>query len=502
MAPTVPARLVDRNPRVAADRLIAELVPPPRFERGAVRDLRTRSRPAEQAAALAALRDFADRMDAPAPRRRLFVRRPSAPLGPTGIYLDGGFGVGKTHLLASLWFAAPAPKSFGTFGELTNLVGALGFGATVDALCAHRLLCIDEFELDDPGRHGPGVHPADAAGRGAAYVSPPPPTRCPGHWVKAASPRRTSCARSRHWPRDSRPYGSRVRTIGIAGSPRHRSRLDDDAVTGIATAVPDATLDDFPDLLTHLASLHPSRYAALIDGVTAACLRGVAPIEDQSAALRFVALADRLYDREVPVVSSGVPFDAVFPADMLAGGYRKKYFRAVSRLSALAREGAGAAPLSRAAISATEHGHRLGSQAHRRTDRCGLFRGRGEQDLAGVGTQRAPSARLSARLHGHPDGAAVQHEPAGRPRRSPPRPGPGADRSARAYGGAGRAGRGASPGSARAGPSSARPSAASSARPSRGPAGRGRASASQPCSANSRRRPALTASASSGSRGR
>ncbi len=43
------------------------------------------------------------------------------------------------------------PKAFGTFVELTNLVGALGFAQTVEALQGHRLVCIDEFELDDPG---------------------------------------------------------------------------------------------------------------------------------------------------------------------------------------------------------------------------------------------------------------------------------------------------------------------------------------------------------------
>ena len=50
----------------------------------------------------------------------------SAPAGPMGLYLDGGFGVGKTHLLASTWHAAPGPKAYGTFVELTHLVGALG----------------------------------------------------------------------------------------------------------------------------------------------------------------------------------------------------------------------------------------------------------------------------------------------------------------------------------------------------------------------------------------
>lgn len=49
-------------------------------------------------------------------------------------------------------------------------------------------------------------------------------------------------------------------------------------------------------------------------------------------------LADRLYDREVPVLAAGLPFDRLFSEDMLNGGYRKKYFRAISRLTALARD--------------------------------------------------------------------------------------------------------------------------------------------------------------------
>ena len=49
-------------------------------------------------------------------------------------------------------------------------------------------------------------------------------------------------------------------------------------------------------------------------------------------------LADRLYDRDIPVLASGVPLDRLFPDELLAGGYRKKYLRAISRLDALARE--------------------------------------------------------------------------------------------------------------------------------------------------------------------
>jgi cell division protein ZapE len=58
-------------------------------------------------------------------------------------------------------------------------------------------------------------------------------------------------------------------------------------------------------------------------------------LSSQTDALRLVALVDRLYDAQVPILASGTPFDQVFAADMLAGGYRKKYLRAMSRLIAL-----------------------------------------------------------------------------------------------------------------------------------------------------------------------
>ena len=53
--------------------------------------------------------------------------------------------------------------------------------------------------------------------------------------------------------------------------------------------------------------------------------------------LRLVALVDRMYDRDVVLRSSGARLDALFSDEMLAGGYRKKYRRALSRLTAMAR---------------------------------------------------------------------------------------------------------------------------------------------------------------------
>ncbi len=146
----MPIRLTERRPEVGADRLLSECVPPPRF--APVRFGTFRPDPAEpsQAAALAALRDLAGELAGPR-RKKSWWRRDSGPDDPAGIYLDGGFGVGKTHLLASLWHESSGPKMYCTFVELTNLVGALGLRRAVEELASYRLVCVDEFELDDPG---------------------------------------------------------------------------------------------------------------------------------------------------------------------------------------------------------------------------------------------------------------------------------------------------------------------------------------------------------------
>jgi cell division protein ZapE len=329
---------------VDARRLLAELVPPPRFD--AVRFstyVPDRSQPS-QARAVRALEAFAAGLGEPADaggRRKWFRgKEPERPKTPGGVYLDGGYGVGKTHLLASLWHAVDAPrerKAFGTFVELTNLVGALGFRPAVDALSSHRLICIDEFELDDPGDtvlvSTLLARLSDAGVRLAATSNTLPGKLGEGRFA------------ADDFMREIQGLSARFTSLRIDGEDyRHRglpqapAPYSDEQVTRAAARTAGAALDDFGRLAAHLATVHPSRYGALCDGVAAVFLRGVDQVTDQAAALRLVVLADRLYDREVPVMASGVPFDQLFAAELLAGGYRKKYFRAVSRLTSLARD--------------------------------------------------------------------------------------------------------------------------------------------------------------------
>src|SRR6266568_2288837 len=128
------------------------MVPPPTFDEVSFGSYIPDPNEPSQAAAVRKAQDFAAqvaKIHIAAGKKSLFGKKKH--VQGAGLYLDGGFGVGKTHLLASIYHASPGPRSFGTFGEVTNLVGALGFTNAVERLAANSVLCIDEFELDDPG---------------------------------------------------------------------------------------------------------------------------------------------------------------------------------------------------------------------------------------------------------------------------------------------------------------------------------------------------------------
>jgi cell division protein ZapE len=337
----VVAHLTDRHPSVTPERLVAGLVPPPTF---ATVDFDTyRPDPAEpsQAAAVQACMRFCDdAVTRRAGKKKLFGKREVLP--GVGVYLDGGFGVGKTHLLASIYYrlaaAQAGPAAFATFGELTQLAGVFGFVECIDLLASYVVVCIDEFELDDPGNTtliSRLLSQLVERGVSIAATSNTLPEQL-GEGRFAAQ----------DFLREINTLAAIFTTVRIEGPDyRHRDLPPaaepppDAEVRSRAVGVEGATLDDFDALCAHLATMHPSRYLALIDGVTEVFVTGVHQLDDQSVALRLVSLTDRLYDAGIPVVASGAKLDTIFGEEMLAGGFRKKYLRATSRLLALSHAG-------------------------------------------------------------------------------------------------------------------------------------------------------------------
>ena len=266
------------------------------------------------------------------PEPRLKRKNPDA---PPGIYLDGGFGVGKTHLLASIWHEFSGKKAFGSFLDFTSLVGYLGFQQTLIQLGQYQLICIDEFELDDPGDtmimsrllkelSQKGV-------RFAATSNTPPNALGEGRFA------------AEDFKREIQGLGERFQMVSIDGedyrhrdSDIHAESLSPDALVDWVAKNKHGYLDSFQDLLAHLAALHPTKYRALVARVSGLGITEFFQLQDQSQALRFVGLIDRLYEAKVPLRTTGeVAATMVFSDTMKNGGYRKKYLRALSRIGAL-----------------------------------------------------------------------------------------------------------------------------------------------------------------------
>ncbi|TDD59904.1 cell division protein ZapE [Kribbella antibiotica] len=331
-------RLSERWPEVSSDRLLSECVPPPRFAEARFATYRPNPAEVSQSEALAVLVDRAKILAQPRQTPTLWskLRGRTPDLGKPGIYLDGAFGVGKTHLLASLWHESAGPKMYCTFVELTNLVGALGLRQAVEALSSYRLICIDEFELDDPGDTmliSRLLAQLVAAGVQLAATSNTLPDKLGEGRFQALDFLREIQALAANFD-VRRIDGPDYRHRGLPVAP---DPWTDDQVEQTAAERPATSCDHFVDLHRHLAELHPSRYGALLDGVAAVGITDLRPLDDENVALRMVVLADRMYDRDLPLLASGVPLDQLFSAAMLKGGYRKKYLRALSRLIALAR---------------------------------------------------------------------------------------------------------------------------------------------------------------------
>jgi cell division protein ZapE len=333
--------LTDRHPSVTPERLVAGLVPPPTFSDVSFDTYRPDPAEPSQTAAVQACRDFcAQAVQRRAGKKKLFGKREALP--GVGVYLDGGFGVGKTHLLASTYYdlaaAQAGPAAFATFGELTQLAGVFGFVECIELLSDYVVVCIDEFELDDPGNTTLISRLLSAlVERGVSVAA-----------TSNTLPEQLGEGRfaAHDFLREINTLAKMFTTVRIEGPDyRHRDLPpapvppSDDEVRAEAADVPDATLDDFDALCAHLATMHPSRYLALIEGVTEVFITGVHPLADQSVALRLVSLTDRLYDAGIPVVASGAKLDTVFSEEMLTGGFRKKYLRATSRLLALTAAG-------------------------------------------------------------------------------------------------------------------------------------------------------------------
>lgn len=331
-------------PKISSTKLLETLQPPPQFSSVSFTNYIADPQQNSQTEALLNIINFSKTINKQTPKKifGLTIKKQKPTQNCNGIYLDGGFGVGKTHLLAALWHNTTGSKAFGSFVNYTNLVGALGFKNTISALKKFSLVCIDEFELDDPGdtvmMSRLMRELTDAGVKLAATSNTLPNALGEGRFA------------AQDFNREIQTLAKQFLVIRIDGKDyRHRDStnfLESTSTTQIQKTLQKistknlVTTDNFSNFLQHIEKIHPSKYKFMLNNISCVFWHNIFQIINQNVALRFVAFVDCLYDANIPIIVSGSNLAEIFSTEILKGGYQKKYYRALSRLLALQKKGA------------------------------------------------------------------------------------------------------------------------------------------------------------------
>jgi cell division protein ZapE len=324
--------------------LVAGFVPPPRFAGKRFADYVPDPRHPSQARAASRLREVAAELAGESAgglsRRLRGWFRTEQRAG--GVYLDGGFGVGKTHLLAALYHEAPRPSAYLSFDELVHTIGLLGVEGARQAFRGRRLVAVDEWELDDPGN----LKLALAFLRGALADG-----------IRIATTSNTIPDELGRGRFDQKSFTAEIEELSAAfevleiegedyrhrrfqANPGFAGFLDEEAMDeALRRASPRALSTTFPALAAALGEVHPIRFAAMADAVNEVLIGGMERITSVFAGLRWVHFVDKLYDRAVPLaMTSTVPLGELFPPSFLSGAYGKKFSRCLSRMEEMLGE--------------------------------------------------------------------------------------------------------------------------------------------------------------------
>ncbi|MEM6428929.1 MAG: cell division protein ZapE [Deinococcota bacterium] len=310
--------------------------PPPRFGKTYFSDFDPQH--PTQETAVTQVQDFAKTPVSSQQSGRWFWQ--SKPQPGEGLYLDGGFGVGKTHLLASAYHAADYEhKAYLSFQELVFTIGFLGMERAKEELAHYQLYCIDEFELDDPGNTLiVKTFLAEVFKRGQHVLTTsntPPEAQGQGRF------------NARDFQREIQSIAERFTVLRMEG-PDYRKRhslgsllidkVFEDSLEQEPMPSPKLVLT-WEELLETLRNLHPIRFTALLNPIGSLYVRDAQTLDDQNDALRMAHFLDKVYDQGIGLRVAGeiAPIDIYHPS-YRKGAFAKKYERSLSRLSELLEE--------------------------------------------------------------------------------------------------------------------------------------------------------------------
>jgi cell division protein ZapE len=245
---------------------------------------------------------------------------------PRGVYVMGPPGIGKTHLLAAAFHDGPEPKLFATFDEFLAAAGTLGMEGLAKFLCRHKLVCIDEVDLDDPAN----IMLLNSILRIMLADDP--------YIIATANALPGGMAGGKYYANPfTRELGEIAESFSIIqldGEDWRESQRYDTLTEKHEERVATFCWSELTEFLKNTHPMYDARWLLEVDTIDIA---GFEPLEDSDRAIRFVRFIDRVYDRNVRLRATGA---LLSPAEILArirdeGRFHLHYTRCRSRLTEL-----------------------------------------------------------------------------------------------------------------------------------------------------------------------
>lgn len=257
---------------------------------------------------------------------------------PKNIYIDGSFGVGKTHLLAACGNLYTERSFFLSFSELMYLIAFYSVQKVVDIMSKYNLILLDEFELDDPGDAMMGINFLKLLNKTGSSL------------ITTSNTLPSDLGRNRF---DtilfSERIGNLVNSFDLTMINGEDYRLTQKTEI-VESEEPDlerlykqyilrdkkAVYVNSEKLFSTLRTIHPVRYMNLYGAVDALFINNLQRFDDDNLLdlLRFSFLIDIIYYADISIfISTRLSMEELIADDLMNGPFKNKISRTMSRIA-------------------------------------------------------------------------------------------------------------------------------------------------------------------------
>ena len=258
---------------------------------------------------------------------------------PNNIYIDGSYGIGKTHLLSSCYNTCErGSKAFMSFGEMNYYFHYLGVEKCIEHFSDLSLLLIDEFELDDPAMTHIMAKFFREINKNTLIITTS--NTLPNELGKLRF-------QTDNFTKQLGDIAGSFETIIVEGEDyRKRNKIwmknvsEDSFLDAFAMYTAESKTKSkitFENLIKILESTHPFKYFVIPEAVEAIFIDGLMPFPNLNNALRFNQLIDHCYYYNTKLfIRSPHQLSDIFPPELIESSFQKKLLRCLSRLDELA----------------------------------------------------------------------------------------------------------------------------------------------------------------------